>query len=1129
MIIRFYHFKTAGLVLLPGLLALSAVAQPTIVAVSPAANQKAVVRTTPVTVRFSQNLAAGSEAALRIFSSQRGGLRTNTSGITTLNNDQLSFAPSYDFRPGETVRVGVTRAARNSAGALAKPLLFQFAAAATGGYGTFSGGSDPGVGTSPYNVTVADVDNDGDLDLLSPTFSGSSVSVRLNNGSGTFGGGSDPGVGSQPRSVTTADINGDGDLDLLTANYNANSVSVRFNNGSGSFTGTTDYTVGSQPQSIATADIDGDGDLDFLVANGASDNVMVRLNDGTGSFSGGSTIGVGSLPFNIQTGDVDGDGDLDLLTANWGAASTTVSIRLNNGDGTFSGGSDPVLASRPRWVSLGDLDGDGDLDLMTANYGSNNASVRFNNGGTFSGGTEYPTGTGPTSISAADLDGDNDLDMVVVNFNSSDVTVRLNDGTGAFGSRSTVLVGTNPNGVATADVDNDGDLDFLAANFASATISVRLNQLSALPDLVVSTPQNVNGTYGNVTITGPATGGAGTATLTGGLTVVGTLTVQNGGTLLTNCQPLTGSGSFVLAAGGTLGICDAAGIEANGNVGSVQLTGTRSFSNDASYIYNGTVAQVTGGALPSQVRNLSTTNANNVTLNGPETVMQALTVAGAGNLVLNGKQLTLPSDASGTALVVNSGTGIVQGNTVLVQRYIDPSLNSGLGYRHYSAPVSNTTVADLATAGFSPVLNSGYNTSATPGQATPFPTVYGYDQSRLATANNNLSAFDKGWYSPATTSEAMAVGQGYTVNIDASQKVDFAGALNNGTYALPLARTTGATAADGGWALVGNPYPAPLDWRLVTPADLNNLDGAMYVFESSSQYNGTYRAYTNGVGGPSAYIASGQGFFVRVSAGQTAGTLTLRNAQRVAAYATQVPFRRGTADARPLVQLKLQGAAGPADAFFVYAETGATTGLDARFDAVKMANSTGLNLASAPAAMPLLAIDGREQLTPATIVKLSVGVPAAGAYTLHAEQLLNLPASLVPYLFDAETGQQIDLRQQPDYTFNVSAQQAKQAQTSRFELRFGPASSPLATASASSSADLVLYPNPARGQFTVALPKLAGAAITATLFNSLGQPVRTLSLSATGTTVDVTTLAKGVYTLQATVGATPLVKRVVVD
>ncbi|WP_460502667.1 T9SS type A sorting domain-containing protein [Hymenobacter agri] len=1130
MIKRFYHFKAAGMSLLPGLLTLSAMAQPTVVGVSPTANQKAAVRTTPVTVRFSQNLTAGSESALRVFSSQRGGLRTTSSGITTLNNDQLTFAPSYNFRPGETVRVDVTTAARSSAGALAKPLLFQFTAAATGGYGTFSGGSDPVVGSNPYNVTVADVDNDGDLDLLSPTFGGASVSVRLNNGNGTFSGGSDPGVGSQPRSVTTADIDGDGDLDLLTANYNANSVSVRFNNGSGTFTGSTDYTVGSQPQSIATADLDGDGDLDFLVANGASDNVMVRMNDGAGNFSGGSTISVGSLPFNVQTGDVDGDGDFDLLTANWGAASSTVSIRLNNGNGTFSGGSDPVLASRPRWVSLGDLDGDNDLDLMAANYGSNSASVRFNNGsGTFSGGTEYTTGTGPTSISAADLDGDNDLDMVVVNFNSSDVTVRLNDGTGAFGARSTVLVGTNPNGVATADVDNDGDLDFLAANFASATISVRLNQLSALPDLVVSTPQNVNGTYGNVTITGPATGGAGTATLTGGLTVVGTLTVQDGGTLLTNCQPLTGSGNFVLAAGGTLGICDAAGIEATGNVGSVQLTGTRSFSSDASYIYNGTVAQVTGGALPGQVRNLSTTNANNVTLNGPETVMQALTVAGAGNLVLNGKQLTLPSDANGTALVVNSGTGVVQGNTVLVQRYIDPSLNNGLGYRHYSAPVSNTTVADLATAGFAPVLNTAYNTSATPGQVTAFPTVFGYDQSRVATATNNLSAFDKGWYSPTSSADAMNVGQGYTVNIDAAQKVDFAGALNSGTYALPLARTSGASAADGGWALIGNPYPAPLDWRQVTAADLSNLNGAMYVFESTSQYNGNYRAYTNGVGGASPYIGSSQGFFVRVSAGQTAGTLTFRNAQRVTSYATQAPFRRGAADSRPLVQLNLQGSSGPADALFVYAEAGATAGLDARFDAVKMANSTGLNLASAPAAMPLLAIDGRPQFAAATVIPLSVGVPAAGTYTLRAAQLLNLPATLEAYLYDTRNGQQINLHQQASYSFNVSATEVRQAQTGRFELRFAPAASPLATATANGAADLLLYPNPARGQFSVALAELTGAAVVSTLFNSLGQPVRTLSLSATGATVDVSNLAKGVYTLQTTVGSTPLVKRVVVE
>lgn len=150
-------------------------------------------------------------------------------------------------------------------------------------------------------------------------------------------------------------------------------------------------------------------------------------------------------------------------------------MRLNNGGGGFSGGSDPAVGSRPRWLALGDLDGDGDLDLLTANYGSNDASVRLNNGsGLFGGGTNLAAGTSPSSLVVADIDGDNDLDMLVSNFYSNNVTVWLNDGHGTFGSSSTLPVGVNPNGIATADVDNDGDLDLLAANFDGNTVSVRL-------------------------------------------------------------------------------------------------------------------------------------------------------------------------------------------------------------------------------------------------------------------------------------------------------------------------------------------------------------------------------------------------------------------------------------------------------------------------------------------------------------------------------------------------------------------------------------------------------------------------------------------------------------------------------
>lgn len=350
---------------------------------------------------------------------------------------------------------------------------------------------------------------------------------------------------------------------------------------------------------------------------------------------------------------------------------------------------------------------------------------------------------------------------------------------------------------------------------------------------------------------------------------------------------------------------------------------------------------------------------------------------------------------------------------------------------------------------------------------------------------------------------------------------------------MPLARNTGATAPDAGWALVGNPYPSPLNCNLIAPADRQNLDASMYVYESSAQYSGTYRAFVNGVGSGNPLIGSGQGFFVRVTAVQTLGSLTFHNAQRVTSYASQVPFRRGTAETRPLVQLRLQGPAGPSDALYVYAENGATAGFDPNFDATKLPNPSGLNLSAAASTGEQLAISALAQLGAATALPLSLGVPAPGTYTLRAEQLLNLPATLSAYLFDAQTGQTINLSQQAEYTFTVTTAQVAKAQANRFELRFGTVSGPLASASAQLAAEVALYPNPAQGQFTVTLPRQTGAAaIRAKLFNSLGQRVRAdIALSTTGapTTVNVADLAKGVYSLRLQIGTTSVVKRVTVQ
>jgi hypothetical protein len=464
--------------------------------------------------------------------------------------------------------------------------------------------------------------------------------------------------------------------------------------------------------------------------------------------------------------------------------------------------------------------------------------------------------------------------------------------------------------------------------------------------------------------------------------------------------------------------------------------------------------------------------------------------------------------------------------TVTVQRAIDPSVNPGPGYRHYSSPVSNSTVSDLATSGFAPVVNPTYNTSATPDAEKPFPTVYGYDDSRLS-LTNSLNSFDKGYFSPSALSDPLAVGKGYTVNIGASEVVDFQGTLNNGDLSLNLTSTRN-TYPDGGWQFLGNPYPAPLDYSRVTPADFVGLEGAIYVYSSTSQYQGRYRAYINNIGNPVVPVA--QGFFARVASGQSTATMTFRNSQRLTAP-NGTTLQRTTADPRPLVQLTLQGqGAALADDAYVYFENGATSGFEPAFDAEKLPNTTGLNLSTSLANSQHLSIDGQPELTTSQrVVPLAVGVPAAGSYTFTASQLLNL--STVPvYLRDLLTGALIDLAQQPTYRFTVA--NAAALITGRFELVFSP-QRVLAAAPAALVQQVMLYPNPATSNAWVELPaSLGNQAVAATLLDAVGREVRTFSLPARGAAahqLDLHQLATGIYALRLHTSAGVVVKKLMVE
>jgi Ca2+-binding RTX toxin-like protein len=260
----------------------------------------------------------------------------------------------------------------------------------------------PVVGSSPQSVAVADINGDGKLDLVTANFNSNNVSVLLNTtpritispgGNATEGGSNGaftitlespaPAGGLVVNFNTTGSTadNTDytiGNLDFITSNFAPSTVTVRLGDGTGNFGAANNFGVGSNPLFVALGDINKDGNLDFATANLGSNNVTVRLGDGTGNFGAANNFGVGLIPAQVTLEDINGDGNLDLVTAN--VNSNNLTVRLGDGTGNFGGiiNFNTGSGSQPIKLAVGDLNGDGRLDLVSANNGTNNVSVLLN-------------------------------------------------------------------------------------------------------------------------------------------------------------------------------------------------------------------------------------------------------------------------------------------------------------------------------------------------------------------------------------------------------------------------------------------------------------------------------------------------------------------------------------------------------------------------------------------------------------------------------------------------------------------------------------------------------------------------------------------------------------------------------
>lgn len=332
------------------------------------------------------------------------------------------------------------------------------------------------------DAEFADLNGDGRLDLVLATEAGPNV-VLLRGEGLKFVHAEDAlpgGTAHDSEDIAIADLDGDGDPDLVFVSEDTLENEVYLNDGLGRFENVSDrLPLTGLSNAVLAFDIDGDGDRDLLIGNKGQNRVAI--NDGAARFTDGTA---GRLPMldditqDLELGDVDGDGDLDLLVGN----EDRNRLLLNNGAGIFEDATEgrfpETEPQETREIDLADVDGDGDLDILCANVAWRPGAVPtdrllLNDGsGVFEDVTnermpiEQPF---TLDIDAADLDGDGDLDLVCAHVGGgTPIRIRVNDGAGAFRpvtpGRLPVFAQTAGIDVETLDLDGDGYAEIYLAN-----------------------------------------------------------------------------------------------------------------------------------------------------------------------------------------------------------------------------------------------------------------------------------------------------------------------------------------------------------------------------------------------------------------------------------------------------------------------------------------------------------------------------------------------------------------------------------------------------------------------------------------------------------------------------------------
>lgn len=371
------------------------------------------------------------------------------------------------------------------------------------GDGSFYGAPAYAVGRSGSALTQGDVTGDGRADILSNAETG--IFVIPGQDGGTFGASTKiniergtPNTGfTYAEDVVTGDFNKDGKTDVAVSESGDGAITVALGNGNGTFQRGIRTVAGTKPYGLAAGDVNGDGNLDIIVGqrpnSGVISNLILLRGNGNGTFQTAVELPAGANPRRVYLRDLNGDGKLDIISANYGefdsvATPGDVTVLIGNGNGTFQNAVHYGIGKNPVAIGFGDANNDGKLDIVVnasgAGFSSHTALLTGRGDGSFNNAVLIPSDFGPNGVVLADMNGDSKADLLVANCcGDTDITYRLGNGDGTFQAMQHHPPGS-PFALLAADFDNNGSMDLAvltASTSQSNMVAVYINQLGGVP------------------------------------------------------------------------------------------------------------------------------------------------------------------------------------------------------------------------------------------------------------------------------------------------------------------------------------------------------------------------------------------------------------------------------------------------------------------------------------------------------------------------------------------------------------------------------------------------------------------------------------------------------------------------